>query len=94
MPPQKARQKKQAEKQSKEGARCSWSDAENATMVKVLTEQKLLGNQADSGWKAIVWKAVADALATNGDANEPKKTPAKCQDHWSNVMNLFFAREV
>lgn len=85
--PRKSNTKKQA---GDENSRCSWSDAENAILVKVLTEQKLLGNQADSGWKAIVWKAVADALESSGTAIGPKKTPSKCQDHWINVCLLSF----
>lgn len=65
--------------------RCTWSDAENAIMLKVLTEQKLLGNQSDSGWKGCVWKIVADELVKELGLNGPKKTARKCQDHWSNV---------
>ena len=78
--------------------RCTWSDAENAIMLKVLTEQKLLGNQSDNGWKGCVWKAVADELVKELGVNGPKKTPWKCRDHWTNVRHswslLFFTTDL
>ena len=39
-----------------------WSSADNVTLIEVLTEQQALGNQSDSGWKFLMWTAVADKL--------------------------------
>ena len=48
--------------QIEQSTRCSWSSSADATLVRVLREQKENGNQSGNGWKSQVWQAVADAL--------------------------------
>jgi len=53
----------------------------------VLHAQKEKGNQADSGWKKVVWTAAAEALELSGSSKGGKKTATKCQDHFGNVSS-------
>lgn len=82
-----SRPKNKSKNANEASNRCIWTDADNVVMLKVLSEQKLLGNQADSGWKGIVWKTLSEQLEKEGSGQGPKKTPAKCQDHWNNVCS-------
>ncbi|KAF8222659.1 hypothetical protein L208DRAFT_1160142, partial [Tricholoma matsutake] len=45
-------------------------------------KQKLLGFQAENGWKPQAWSAVADALKKEAVLKGGEKTATKCQDHW------------
>jgi hypothetical protein len=60
---------------------CVWTDADDAILVRVLTEQKRLGNSSDNGFKRQVWVAIAAALAAESPKNDPPKIASKCQDH-------------
>ncbi|KAF8580859.1 hypothetical protein K439DRAFT_1619440 [Ramaria rubella] len=58
-----------------------WSTTEEAEVVSILTDQKELGNQAESGWKPIVWTAVVAALAATFDTI-PQKNVKQCKSRW------------
>ncbi|KAF8579565.1 hypothetical protein K439DRAFT_1359301 [Ramaria rubella] len=67
--------KKNFKKETSEAdEKVKWSTAEEAKVISVLTDQKELGNQAESSWKPIVWTAVVAALAAMFDT-----VPKKCQ---------------
>ena len=68
--------------------RCAWTDTDDAILVRVLTEQKQLGNSSDNGFKKPVWVTVAAALAAESPKNDPSKIASKCQDHWSNMSTF------
>jgi len=69
-------------------ARCSWTDADDAIIVRVLKEQKEAGNQSGAGWKSQVWTGVEAALKSEGIAKGGAKTASKSQDRWTNVCLL------
>ncbi|KAF8151407.1 Myb/SANT-like DNA-binding domain-containing protein [Crassisporium funariophilum] len=75
--------------QTENNARCSWSSTDNATLVRILREQKDNGNQSGAGWKSQVWQAVADALKADGASKGAEKTGKKCADHWANLKKNF-----
>ena len=55
-------------------ARCSWTDADDAIIVRVLKEQKEAGNQSGAGWKSQVWTGVKAALKSEElQKMEPKQ---------------------
>ncbi|KAF8574959.1 hypothetical protein K439DRAFT_1547411 [Ramaria rubella] len=54
----------------------SEADEKEAKVVRILTDQKELGNQAESGWKPIVWTAVVAALAATFNTIPQKKCQA------------------
>ncbi|KAF9470918.1 hypothetical protein BDN70DRAFT_768221, partial [Pholiota conissans] len=58
---------------------------DDAILIRVLKQQKDLGNTSGAGWKQQVWHAVAAALSTSEASKGAPKTAAKCSDHWSNV---------
>ncbi|KAH7905762.1 hypothetical protein BJ138DRAFT_1227040 [Hygrophoropsis aurantiaca] len=65
-----------------------WTTADDATLVATLREQQAAGNQADSGWKASVWVAAAQALAgSEAQSGGAAKKPKGCSDHWSLLKN-------
>jgi len=66
--------------------RCHWSAEDNRVLVATLLAQKAAGNQAQSGWKATTWSAVAAAkLKKITPAGQAEKTPTKCSDRYVNV---------
>jgi hypothetical protein len=68
-----------------------WTTADDATLVATLREQQAAGNQADSGWKACVWVAAAQALAGSEVQSGGAAKKAKgCSDHWSLVCSMFY----
>ena len=67
---------------------CHWSSADDAIVVNTLRKQKLLGFQAENGWKPLAWSAVANALK-EAVQKGGEKTAMKCQDHWVNVCKFF-----
>lgn len=66
-------------------ARCVWTTGDDETMLRTLKNEKVAGNQSGAGWKKQVWTAIAGALQEEGSTRGGPKTPAKCNDHWSNV---------
>ena len=75
--------------------RCRWSAQDDRTLDETLLTQKAAGNQAQSGWKPVVWNAVAAELKKIVLDNQAEKTATKCNDHYSNVrvgynLNRFF----
>ena len=60
------------DKKKEKRKKTKWSAAEDAELVSVLREQQKLGNQADSGWKPIVWTKVVEALMKNHLSLIPK----------------------
>ena len=70
---------------AKAGPRCRWSAQDDRILVETLLAQKAAGNQAQSGWKATAWTAVADALKKAAVGGEVEKTASKCSDHYANV---------
>jgi hypothetical protein len=86
----KSKQKSSGNTSDKENEsdHCQWSSADDAILVNTLQKQKLLGFQAENGWKPQAWSAVADALK-EAVLKGGEKTATKCQDHWVNV-HIFF----
>jgi len=74
---------------TKNMSRCSWSDTDDAILLRVLKEQKDLGNQSGAGWKKAVWHAAETALAAESVTEGGPKTAAKTCDHWTNVRVYF-----
>ena len=63
-----------------------WFLADNATLIKVLTEQQALGNQLDGGWKSLVWTTAADQLkGSEKRSGRASKTAGSCNSHWQTV---------
>ena len=60
--------------------RCCWSAHDDRTLVKTLLTQKAASNQAQSGWKPVVWNAVAAELKKITLNNQAEKTAAKCNE--------------
>ncbi|KIL55164.1 hypothetical protein M378DRAFT_42800, partial [Amanita muscaria Koide BX008] len=75
-----------------EGDRCSWTLDDDKILLDVLREQKVAGNQSESGWKPQVWTAVAQALKDRG-----KEKVDKLQHlsgfGWDNEKKLVTATE-
>jgi hypothetical protein len=65
--------------------RCRWSSQDDRILVETLLTQKAAGNQAQSGWKTIVWSAVAAELKKVTTDGQAEKTASKCNDHYCNV---------
>ena len=63
-----------------------WLTADDAAMIRVLTEQQAAGNQSDNGWKSLVWTMVATALqGSEVRSGGAAKTAASCSNHWGKV---------
>ena len=58
---------------------------DNRVLVETLLSQKAGGNQAQSGWKSIVWSAVATKLKKIAAGDQVEKTTTKYNDHYANV---------
>ena len=71
---------------SHDTACCSWTDADNVIVMRILKEQKEGGNQSGAGWKSQVWTLVEAALKSEGIPKGGPKTASKCQDRWTNVL--------
>jgi hypothetical protein len=69
--------------------RCTWTDADDAIIMRILKEQKDAGNQSGAGWKGQVWTAVEAALKSEGITKGAPKTASKSQDRYTNVCLLF-----
>jgi len=65
--------------------RCRWSTQDDRTLIEILLTQKVVGNQAQSGWKPTVWSAVAAELKKSAVNGQVEKTAAKCNVHYSNM---------
>ena len=57
---------KKWDKDDKDNLKVNWTSAEEALMVSTLLKEKDKGNQAESGWKPVVWQVLVEALATFG----------------------------
>ena len=64
---------------------CSWTDADDVILVRILKEQKDSGNQSGAGWKSQVWTLVEETLKSEGIPKGGPKIASKCQDHWTTV---------
>ena len=64
---------------SHDTARCSWTDADDVIVMRVLKEQKEGGNQSGAGWKSQVWTLVEAALKSEGIPKGGPKTASKCR---------------
>jgi hypothetical protein len=65
-----------------------WLTADDAEMIRVLTEQQAAGNQSDNGWKSLVWTLVAKALqGSEVQSDGAAKTAASCSGHWGKVCD-------
>ena len=65
-------------------ARVAWHEEEDRCLLATLAEQKMAGNQADSGWKSSVWSVCARNLKAKGFEGKSAK---KCQTHFAFVSN-------
>jgi hypothetical protein len=68
-------------------AKCNWDANDDDILLRVLRAEKEKGNQADSGWKKVVWTAAAAALEASGSKKGGKKTAIKCHHHFGNVSD-------
>jgi len=66
----------------------NWTAGEEADLVAVLLEQKHAGNQAESGWKPVVWTKVEERLAAN-HPNEARKDIKRCKDRWQRLKSEY-----
>jgi len=85
MPPKGS---KNASGNTQKDPHCSWTDADDAILVRILKEQKDAGNQSGAGWKSQVWTAVEVALKSEGIPKGGPKTASKSQDRWTNVCQV------
>ncbi|KZT50632.1 hypothetical protein CALCODRAFT_538606 [Calocera cornea HHB12733] len=68
---------------------CHWTPAEDEELVDQLVIQHAKGNQAESGWKPVVWTACADHLAQafpEVDGGKKDKKQVKSRWHRDNQM--------
>ena len=65
--------------------RCRWLAQDDQILVDTLIKQKAVGNQSQSGWKAVVWSAVAAEFKKVAVDGQAEKTATKCSDHYANV---------
>ncbi|GJJ14479.1 hypothetical protein Clacol_008743 [Clathrus columnatus] len=82
MPPDKP----DKDKETKD--KVSWTAAQEATLVAVLLEQMKQGNQAESGWKPIVWTIVISALEKEHPASIPKQA-THCKSRWQRLKSEY-----
>ncbi|KIJ46762.1 hypothetical protein M422DRAFT_45961 [Sphaerobolus stellatus SS14] len=82
--PTKSKNEKDKKKKKKKREKAKWSAGEDADLVIVLREQQKLRNQANSGWKPIVWTAVVAVLEKNHKDVKPKTTK-QVLTHFGNV---------
>ncbi|KAJ7223788.1 hypothetical protein C8J57DRAFT_1535928 [Mycena rebaudengoi] len=73
-------------KSKENGPRCTWSDNNDTTLVRMLRECKEKGMQSDNGWKPQVWHVSAEALKGGPGGI---KTVRKTADHWTNLKSAF-----
>jgi hypothetical protein len=73
--------------------KATWLMADDAEMIRVLTEQQAAGNQSDNGWKSLVWTLIAKALEGSEErSGGAAKTAASCSGHWGKVCHPFLGR--
>jgi len=66
--------------------KAAWNDADDKTLMDVLTEQQAAGNQADNNWKGVVWVIAALKLkGSNAISGRGPKTADGCDNHWQKV---------
>jgi hypothetical protein len=65
-----------------------WTEADDATMLQVFLSEKSEGNQSESGWKAGVYKRVADELNVSISSGGPKD-PGSVRNRFSRVRGIF-----
>lgn len=63
-----------------------WTLQDDTNLVKCLTKQQALGNQADNNWKAAVWTAAAEWLmGSELRSRGSVKSLNSRRDHWGTV---------
>ncbi|KAH9980720.1 hypothetical protein BJV74DRAFT_728984, partial [Russula compacta] len=63
-----------------------WCAADDAALVSALTAEQAAGNQADNGWKPVVWTAAAVALCGSElQSGSALKMDASCNTHWTKL---------
>ncbi|KAF9503746.1 hypothetical protein BS47DRAFT_1309302 [Hydnum rufescens UP504] len=65
-----------------------WTEADDATMLQIFLAEKLAGNQSESGWKAGVYKRVAEELNVNLASGGPKD-PGSVRNHFSKMKDMY-----
>jgi hypothetical protein len=66
-----------------------WTEADNATMLQMFLAEKSAGNQSESGWKAGVYKLMAEELNVNLASRGPTD-PGSIHNHFSRYeFNIF-----
>ncbi|KIJ48743.1 hypothetical protein M422DRAFT_247606 [Sphaerobolus stellatus SS14] len=81
---EESKNEKDKKKKKKKREKAKWSAEEDADLVAVLREQQRLGNQADSGWKPIVWTVVVAVLEKN-HKDVKRKTMKQVLTHFGNL---------
>ena len=66
----------------------NWTSAKEAILVQTLLQEKEKGNQAESGWKPIVWQVLVEALATIG--SKRRKEAKQIKTRWQRVSFYFY----
>ncbi|GJJ06774.1 hypothetical protein Clacol_000970 [Clathrus columnatus] len=82
VPPEKTNK----DKETKD--KISWTTAQEATLVGVLLEQMKQGNQAESGWKPIVWTVVVSALEREHPSSIHKQA-THCKSQWQRLKGEY-----
>jgi hypothetical protein len=62
-----------------------WTDDDDTRLVSTLKDEKVVGYQAENGWKCVAWVAAEKVFE---DDPPPKKTAAKSSDYWAHVCLL------
>jgi hypothetical protein len=68
------------------GPKAVWTADDDKLIISTLRDEKDKGNQADSGWKKVVWVACAVRVAKEGSTKGGIKTAEKCSDRFKNVV--------
>ena len=73
----------------------SWDDSADSIMLELLLEHKVAAGEADNGFKAKTWNAVAEALKDHRNGGGVKKASAcksRYQRVWLHVSYCYFGR--
>jgi hypothetical protein len=85
------RKKKSADNEDTETAskKCKWTSSQQSLLIDHLAKMKGEGNQAETGWKPIVWTSAAALLREHYPDDIPEKDPVKCNECWSRLKKEF-----
>jgi len=79
---------KKKDSKGEKSDKTTWSNDEDWELVAVLQEHKKMRNQAESGWKHIVWTSVVEVLIKKFPSNNPK-VAKQCSTRFSHTCSIF-----